>query len=483
MRVVPKRGWMILIACLLLLLLGAHSAMAEGQVSGVVWVEKNVDGTLESGENGYGMGAKITLEKRYPTSDSDQYINRMSDQNGAFMFQGLAAGEYRMRVEVSPDYRFTVHGKGSGILPSQGSVGYSPFFTVQDGQSLTMNVGLTKTYCAVSLLAFVDDNANGGRLQQEPTVQGVLAELLYEYAGETFVIASTSTNYQGEALIRDLSPGTYKVRVRLPENLVIGPIGQKINTFYNCFYPNADNTGESASFTLAAKESVGMGIGLVRTGSLIGKVWYDANFNGLWDAGETGLTQAVITLYSPSLNLSRTASPNEQGDYAFPSLQSGEYQLSFQLPEGMIFTYPGVSMISETASQAAVGVSVSVGVTANIGSVGAMPSAGLNLYFYQDAGLNGHTDEGDAPVYGAQITASQGGKIIETVYTDETGKAAFHMLRAGETVLSASLPGGLVFSPDESGLFRVSDARSAEETTVTVDTTETDAKFYQAVIE
>ena len=469
MRVVPKRGWMILIACLLLLLLGAHSAMAEGQVSGVVWVEKNVDGTLESGENGYGMGAKITLEKRYPTSDSDQYINRMSDQNGAFMFQGLAAGEYRMRVEVSPDYRFTVHGKGSGILPSQGSVGYSPFFTVQDGQSLTMNVGLTKTYCAVSLLAFVDDNANGGRLQQEPTVQGVLAELLYEYAGETFVIASTSTNYQGEALIRDLSPGTYKVRVRLPENLVIGPIGQKINTFYNCFYPNADNTGESASFTLAAKESVGMGIGLVRTGSLIGKVWYDANFNGLWDAGETGLTQAVITLYSPSLNLSRTASPNEQGDYAFPSLQSGEYQLSFQLPEGMIFTYPGVSMISETASQAAVGVSVSVGVTANIGSVGAMPSAGLNLYFYQDAGLNGHPDEDDAPVYGAQITASQGGKIIETVYTDETGKAAFHMLRAGETVLSASLPGGLVFSPDESGLFRVSDARSAEETTVYLD--------------
>ncbi len=455
--------------------------MAEGQVSGVVWVEKNVDGTFESGEGSYGMGAKITLEKRYPTSQSDQYINKMSDQNGAFVFQGLAAGEYRMRIEVSQDYRFTRHGAGSCVLPAQGSVGYTPFFTVQDGQNLTMNVGLTKTYCAVSLLAFIDDNSNGGRMQQEATVPGVQAELLYEYAGETYLIATTSTNYQGEALIRDLSPGTYKVRVRLPENLVIGPIGQKINTFYNCFYPNADNTGDSAVFTLAAKESVGMGIGLVRTGSLTGKVWYDANFNGQWDAEEAGLPQAAVTLYSPALNLTRTVNPGPQGDYAFPSLQSGEYQLSFQLPEGMIFTYPGVSMISETASQAAVNVSVSVGVTTNIGSVGAMPSAGLSLYFYQDANLSGRPDEGDAPLYGAQITASQGGKAIETVSTDETGRASFHMLRAGETVLSASLPGGYVFSPDESGLFRVSDARSAEETTVYLQGGQGEAEYSAAV--
>ena len=243
---------------------------------------------------------------------------------------------------------------------------------------------------------------------QEQLVQGVQAQVLYEYAGETYVVATGATNYQGEAVIRDLSPGTYKVRVYLPDNLVIGPVGQKVNTFYNCFYPNADNSGDSAAFTLAAKESVGMGVGLVRTGSLIGKLWYDANFNGLWDADEGGLPEAVVTLYSPSLGLTRTANPNAQGDYAFSSLQSGDYQLSFQLPEGMIFTYPGVSMISETASSAALNVFVQAGVTANIGSVGAIPSAGLSLYVYQDADLNGQPDEGDAPVYGAQITASQG---------------------------------------------------------------------------
>ena len=483
MRVLPRRGWIVLIGCLLLLILGAAGAMAEGQVSGTVWVEKTIDGRYDSGENAYGSGAKITLEKRYPNSQNDQYINRMSDQSGVFVFSGLAAGEYRMRIEVMNEYRFTAHGADSCILPSQGNIGYTPYFTVRDGVNLTMNVGLTKTYCAVSLIAFVDENSNGGRLQQEPLVQGVQAEVLYEYAGETYVIASSVTNYQGEAVLRDLSPGTYRVRVTLPNNLVIGPMGQKINTFYNCFYANADNTGISDSFTLAAKESVGMGIGLVRTGSLTGKVWYDANFNGLWDAGEGGLTQAVVTLYSSALGLTRTAYPNEQGDYAFQSLQSGEYQLGFQLPEGMIFTYPGVTLISETASQAAVNVSVQVGVTTNLGSVGAMPSAGLSLCLYQDADLNGQQDENDLPLSGAQVTAFQGGKTIETVFTDQDGRASFHMLRGGETQLSVSLPRGFVFSVDQTQLFRLSGAgaQTSAETTVFLDGSQAEASFSAAV--
>ena len=481
MRVTQKRVLFFLFAVLALLFLGMNAALADGQVSGVVWVEKTTDGKYDSGEGNYGLGAKITLEKRNPVSESDRYINKMSDQSGMFVFNGLAAGDYRMRIEVSSDYRFTSHGTGSCILPTQGSVGYSPYFTVRDGEGLTMNVGLTKTYCAVSLIAFIDENGNGGRLQQEPPVPGVQAEVLYEYAGETYVVATGGTNYQGEAVIRDLSPGTYKVRVHLPDNLVIGPIGQKINTFYNCFYPNADNTGDSAAFTLAAKESIGMGIGLVRTGSLIGKVWYDANFNGQWDADESGLPQAVVTLYSPSLGLTRSTNPNEQGEYAFSSLQSGDYQLGFQLPEGMIFTYPGVSMISETANTAALNVNVQVGVTANIGSVGAIPSAGLSIYVYQDSDLNGEPDENDMPVYGAQITAIQGGKAIETVTTDDTGKASFHSLRGGETTLSASLPSGYVFSHDQTQLFHPYDAPSTAETVVFLDGAQEDAYYSIAV--
>ncbi|MBR3109456.1 MAG: hypothetical protein IKH30_20050 [Clostridia bacterium] len=481
MRELQKRGWIVLFGCLLFLFLSAAGALAECRLGGTIWVEKTVDGVYQSDEGVYNSGAKITLEKRNASGESDRYTFVTSDQSGNYLFSGLKAGEYRLRVEAGSEYRFTMHGTGSSVLPAQGSIGYTPYFTLQDGISLRMNIGLTRSNSAVSLVAFLDENANGGRMQQETLVQGVQAELLYEYAGETYVVANTISNFQGEAAFRELSPGTYKVRVTLPNNLVIGPIGQKINTFYNCFYANADGTGISAAFTVAPKEGVGMGVGMVRSGSLSGKVWYDANFNGRWDADEAGLTEAVVALYSSSLGLLRTVSPNQQGEFVFQNLQSGQYQLGFQLPEGMVFTYPGVSLISETASQAAVGVSVQVGITTNVGSVGAIPSAGLSLYIYQDVDQNGEPDENDAPVYGAQITAYQGGRAIETVYTDDLGKAVFHSLRGGETVISAMLPGGYVFSPGQDQLFSVSGAQNTAEATVFLDSAQGSASYSAGV--
>ena len=480
MRVLQKHGWAVLLLSALFLFLGAQACRAEGGVSGLVWIEKNVDGVFSTGESGYTFGAKVTLERRIPGQEPT-YINRVSDQSGNFIFSNVPAGEYRMRIEVSPDYRFTVHGLGSAALPAMGNVSFSPYFQIADGQTLTMNVGLTRNYCAVSLIAFVDENANGGRMQAEPTVRSVQADLIYEYGGETYVVASGTTNYQGELIMRDLSPATYRVRVTLPDNLVIGPLGQKLNNFYNCFYPNADNTGITAPFTLNAKESIGMGIGMVRTGSLTGKIWNDANFNGLWDSGEGGLPQATVTLYSPSLGLNRTAVISESGEYSFQGLQPGEYQLSFQLPQGMIFTYPGTSLISETADHATVNVSVQVDVTTNMGSVGAMPSAGLTLRLYQDGDLDGMPGDSDAPVPGAEVIAYQGGKAIETAYTDYEGKAVFYSLRGGDTVLSASLPAGYVFSRDASGLFLTSGAQTRAEASVFLDGTQGAAEYSAAV--
>ena len=482
MRVLQKHGLAALLFSLLLLFLFSSCALAEnGSVSGMVWVEKTVDGIFGAGDSAYANGAKVTLERKNESGQAEVYINKVSDRTGNFVFPNLPAGEYRIRTEVTSEYRFTLHGMGSASLPARGNVSYTPYFYLGEGQSLTQNIGLTKTYCAVSLLAFVDENSNGGRMQGEDLVSGVQAELLYEYGGETYVVASGTTDRNGELTIRELSPGTFRVRVTMPNNLVVGPLGQKINTFYNCMLPQEDNTGLSAPFTLEAKESIGMGVGMVRTGSLTGRVWYDGNYNGLWDGDEAGLTQAAITLVSPSLGLSRSAAPEGDGRFTFLGLQPGEYRLEYQLPQGMIFTYPGMSMISETASWASVTVSVQVDVTTDLGAVGAMPSAGLTLRLYEDSALNGVAEEGDPPVLGAVVTAYQGGKALETVTTDETGCAVFHTLRGGETALSVSLPGNYVFSADQQGLFPVNGANAYGETTLWLDGAQAQAEYSAAV--
>ncbi len=466
----------------LFLFLGAQAALAEnGQVSGIVWQDKTADGVIASGEGGL-SGVRVTLEIRDGAGEAQVAANTMSSSAGDFLFSGLKAGEYRLRVELSKDYHFTLHGLDSVMLPVQGSASCSPWFTLEEDEKLQANVGATKSSASVSLIAFEDTNANGGRMQSEPEVRGVVTEVIYEYEGEVYTAASTVTDRDGQALIKNLSPGAYRVRVTFPEHFTAGPMGQKVSTFYNCFVPSDGNTGLSEPFTVAVKESLGLGLGLVRTGSLAGRVWFDENYNGAWDGGETGLTGAEIILYSTDGTFTRTSNPDERGNYEFQALQPGDYLVQFLLPEGMIFTYPGQSMLSDTAGKGTLNVYCQVDKTADLGDVGAMPAAGFTLTLYADMNLNGLRDEGEALLSGANVTAFQGGKAVEKAATDENGEAVFNALRGGETQIEAVLPEGWLFRADEAGLFPVSGIQTAAQAEITLDGAQPDAQFEAAVI-
>lgn len=482
MRATQKHVGLILVFAMLLLFLGVQGALAEeGQISGLVWVDKSPDGVIAGNESGL-SGAKVTLETKDTGGEAQVVKNATASKTGEFLFDGLAAGEYRLRVELGKEYHFTLHGLDSAALPAQGNVSYTPWFTLGEDESRQVNAGATKTTCLVNMIAFEDVNANAGRMETEPLVRGIPVELLYEYEGETYVVASAVTDKEGQAVMRDLSAGTYRVRVAYPEHYTAGPVGQKINTYYNCVAADENNIGLSEPFTLAAKESIGMGVGLVRTGSLKGRAWFDANYNGKWDSEETGLTGADISLYSVESGLKRTVQPDESGDFAFETLQPGDYLVQFVLPEGMIFTYPGQSKLSDTASTGTLNVYVKVDVTTDLGAVGAMPAAGLTLALYADMNLNGVRD-GDEPVLpGAAVTAVQGGKTVEKAVTDENGEAVFNALRGGDTLITATLPEGWLFQKDEAGMFEFSGIQSTAQAEITLDGLQPDAWYEAAVI-
>lgn len=482
MRAIQKHVGLILVFAMLLLFSGVQGALAEGgQIGGRVWVEKNPDGMIAGNEGGL-SGAKVTLETKDAEGKAQVAVNAVSSKSGEFLFDGLAAGEYRLVVEADKDYQFTLHGQDSAVLPAQGNVSRTPWFSLEENESREVNAGVTKASCAVSLIAFEDVNANGGRMETEPTVRGLPLELVYEYEGETYVAASVSTDRDGKAVIRALSPGTYRVRAVYPEHYTAAPVGQKINLFYNCLTADENNIGLSEPFTLAAKESIGMAVGLVRTGSLTGRVWFDANYNGAWDGDETGLTGAEVSLYSVETAVKRTVQPDENGNYSFETLQPGDYLVQFTLPEGMIFTYPGQSKLSDTANTGTLNVYVQVDVTTDVGAVGAMPAAGLTLTLYADMNLNGVRDAGEPVLSGAAVAAAQGGKTVEKTETNENGEAVFSALRGGDTQITAELPEGWLFRADEAGLFPVSGVRNAAQAEITLDGLQPDARYEAAVI-
>lgn len=465
-----KKQWLILsLLCAFLLSLGIFSAQSEGaQISGLVWLDKTADGCYNN-ESGL-ADVKITLERKTADGTVTALASVQTQRDGAFAFAVSEAGEYRLSIEAPADYHFTLHGLGSSALPAQGNCSVTPFFSVQNGEFVTRNIGLTKATSYISFYAFEDENANGGRMLSESLLRNVLVELLYEYEGETYLVASGTTNKNGELSLRNLSAGTYRVRATLPdENYVMGPLGEKINGYYNCIVAGEGNTGLSEPVNLGFKDSFAMGIGAVRTGSLTGKIWYDANFNGAWDADEQGLTGALITLSSNTIDLKRQTYADAQGNYSFRGMQPGAYQLIVTLPEGMIFTYPGSSMLSEIAREGEMGVAIQVETTTALNPVGAISASSLTLSFYEDANLNGVRDDGESALPGAEIAVLQGGKAVASQTTDEAGNVYFDTLRGGETMLRCALPEGYVFCRGENALFPVSAAASQAETAVQLD--------------
>ena len=468
------RKWYLLVFLVALFLgLSLPPVHGEGaQVSGTVWLDRNRNGKRDTNDKPV-SGAKVQLEQK--TAGGSTYLATFTTKaDGQFAFAISKAGDYRLRIDLPKDHFFTVHGTDSAALPGQRDRSVTPYFTVQNGDAVKKDIGAVTGGCNISIVAFEDTNGNGGRTNSEPFLRGVTAELLYEYDGKTYVVTKTTSDKKGNLSIWDVSPGTYRLRVTLPNNYVIGPRGDKNTSWYNCI--NADKTpgkGYSNTFTLQVGHSMSMGIGAVKTGSVKGKIWLDANSNGKMDASEKGLSGVSLTVSSVAFQFTRTVQADASGNYSITGLQPGNYKLTVKLPTGYIFTYPGVSAISSISSSGDVAVNVQEQKTATVGDIGAMPAASLKLTLFVDENENGQMDDGEKPLQGASVAVLQNGAQVGSVKSNLRGDAVFSTLRSGKATLTCTLPAGYIFLPREGSLFNGSAVSASGQVNITLQGSET----------
>ena len=91
-----------------------------------------------------------------------------------------------------------------------------------------------------------------------------------------------------------------------------------------------------------AQTNLSLDAGLYRAAELGDRVWFDANKNGVQDAGEAGVAGVKVTLLDASGNA--VGSPlvtDANGNYLFTNLKPGAYSVQFDkttLPAGYAFT-------------------------------------------------------------------------------------------------------------------------------------------------
>jgi hypothetical protein len=286
-----------------------------------VWQDSNGNGIQDPGEPGI-PGVVVTLNT--PTGP----IQTTTDANGLYTFTGLTPNVvYTVLFTPPAGYQFSPQGAGgnaatdSNANPATGLTG--PITLAPGENNLTIDAGL---YQPASLgdRVWLDTNGNGRQDPGEAGVPGVTVTLQTP-AGPV----QTVTDGSGLYTFTNLTPGVpYTVTFAPPANHGFSPQNQGDAAGDS----NPNSAGVSAPVTLLSGENnTTVDAGLVPNPASLGdRVWYDANFNGVQDAGEPGIAGATVVLHGPSGNI--TATTSTTGFYQFTGLVPGTYSVTVTAP-------------------------------------------------------------------------------------------------------------------------------------------------------
>jgi VCBS repeat-containing protein len=217
------------------------SGGGSGTVSGYVWADQNADGLQGATEDGVDG---VTVQLLAP--DGGVVGTAATAAGSVYTFTGVGPGSYRVRV-LLPDggYTFTTPDAGPDDTDSDvDSGGYTPTFTLTDGDHVVLDAGLIPPAPTTG-----GDSGDGGGGSggsgggSTATIRGKVFDDGWDFDGVTYdldgfqspdrsdagyavevqllnasgiVVATTTSDTGGGYTFSDVAPGSYRVQFGLP---------------------------------------------------------------------------------------------------------------------------------------------------------------------------------------------------------------------------------------------------------------------------
>jgi len=321
-------------------------AEKTGGLSGYVYHDKNGnsvrDNATDPGIAGVTVTVTGTTEQGDPVS-----LTTTTDANGYYSFHGLHNGSYTVTETQPAGWLDGKTSKGlvagsecTACVNSTGNVIASIKFTA-DKAYTEFNFGEVKG-TSISGSVYHDVNEDG-HLNPQEGLGGVTVTLTGTDDLGNPVTKTTTTGPDGKYSFPDLRPSDsngYTLTETQPADIGDFPAGGgqpgtvQGNPAGSSTQPNvitgvvlkSGESGEEYNFRDKAS-------------TLAGTVYRDDNDNGLLDSNERGLSNVTVTLTGTSSSgaaISRTTTTDDQGNYRFVGLPSGNYQLVETQPSGML---------------------------------------------------------------------------------------------------------------------------------------------------
>jgi protocatechuate 3,4-dioxygenase beta subunit len=418
-------------------------------IGDAVWLDRNANGIQESGEPGL---AGVTVEL-YNNSNT-LVATTTTDASGNYSFS-VAAGTYSVKFIKPTGYTFSPQDAGGNdALDSDANTtpGQTGSYTLTAGQTnTTVDAGLYQP-ATVGNFVWNDLNNNGVQDAGEPGIAGATVRL---YTSGGTLVASTTTDASGAYSFTNLAPGNYIVEFVAPAGYRFTGEDQGGNDATDS---DADRvTGRTGVLSLTSGQTDNtQDAGLYQPATIGNFVWNDLNANGVQDAGEAGLANVTVELYSGSTLVASTTT-DASGAYSF-SVPAGSYTVKVSKPVGYSFSPQDAggndstdSDTNTTTGQTAT-VVLTAGATNNTVDVGLYQSASVGDFVWNDMDSDGVQDADEFGVAGVTVRLyNSANTLIASTTTDASGNYNFSGLTPGSYLIEVVAPSGYSVSPQDQG--------------------------------
>jgi len=415
-----------------------------GSIGDFVFYDFNNNGAFDAGTDNPYPGVTVILTGDIDGDGVDETFVTTTDASGNYNFPGLPHADYTVTLTPPNGTSPTVDADGTGT-PNTSDVtlnGANPSNADQD-------FGLTGTG-SVGDTIFYDTNGDGTQGGGEPGIPGVTVQLDVDLDGDgnpdfaTTAVTDASGNYN----FPNIPEGTHTVTVISP------PGANPTTNIDGVGGPDTDHT-----FALAAGENnTSEDFGFLGSGSIGDTVYFDANNNGVQDAGEPGLSGVAVELDvdfdqdgTPDTTLNTTTDAN--GNYLFSNLLAGDYDVIVTQPAGTTQTQDPDGGNDNTSF-----LTLGVGENNTTQDFGYRGNSSLGDTVFWDVDNSGTAFDAliDRGLPGVDVTiqidvnGDSSPDYTETVTTDANGNYTFNNLIPGTYIVSvnpATVPGNMGINP------------------------------------
>ena len=395
-------------------------------IHGLVYRDGDRSESHGTGEKGY---ANQTVQLR--DKDGKVVATATTDQDGAYSFTKLPAGDYT--VTVVKDGALTDLDQTEDPDGTKDSVSGVISLSNDHRTETDVNFGYIANN-SINGTIYRDGDRDGKKGDTEGRYSGVTVQLLDK---DGKVIATTTTDKDGKYSFEHLPDGTYSVKV-----VKDGVLADADQT------GDPDTTLDNASKPITLDENnptkSDVDFGYVPNNTITGTVYRDDNRDKMIDGDEPGLERVSVQLLDEDGNVVQRLDTAADGTYAFQHLKDGKYTVKV-VRSSAIKDYDQTedpdATIDDTSAVYTMGPENSLQENVNFGYV---PDYSIAGRVYRDADKSGSYTDGEETFEGVTVDLiDASGTVVATATTIADGTYSFEKLPAGTYRVKVHADGAL----------------------------------------